>query len=142
MNMNYFIIGTAVIIVGAGVLYLLRKGGDGNSLSRKQITIKETDNIKLSILGDWLKDKNVDLEDFGGDAHLFVLKTLQDNNKDLNLPKEVIAQINKASDKKVVSFVLSDRDYNTKEVLIVFGDTIDPGLEVKLTKDVTELNIK
>jgi len=142
MNMNYFIIGTAIIIVGAGVFYLLNRGGKSHGLTAKQITIKNTDNIKLSDIGPWLKEKNVDLDDFVDNTHLVVFKNLQGNLKDLHLPEEIISKVTNLTHKKVLCFVLSDKDYNTKEVLILVGDSIDQNLEVKLTKDVTELNIR
>lgn len=140
--MNYFIIGTAIIIVGAGVYYLINRDSNTRRLTTDQISIKNTDSISLADLGPWLKEKDVDLDDFRKNLKLFAFKNIRGNQKVNNLPKDVLDRLNSLGDKKTICFTLSDNDLNTKQVLIVIGDSIDPKLESILTKDVTELHLK
>lgn len=141
MTINYFIIGTSLIVVGVGVYYLIKtKGGTNNPLPQ-DITFKETDIIRLSDIGPWLKEKDVDFEDFGKVSKLYVFKNFKISVGDFHLSEKIIAQLQDGGKSEAVAFVLSDMSYNTKSVFIVAGDSIEPKLELLMKQDVTELNI-
>lgn len=141
--MNYFAIGATIIIVGAGVYYILKKRmGDVSAVTSEMITLKEVEVIKLSCIGPWLKDMNVDSDDFGKLSRLYAFKDIKSDSGNLGLPMSIMSQINNSDNTKVIAFVLTDMGFNTKQVLIVLGKTIDDSLKAILKQDVTEIHLK
>lgn len=141
--MNCFVIGATIIVVGAGVYYMLKKSESiGNSITPEMITLKEVDIVKLSCIGTWLKDLNVDSDDFGKSIRLYAFKDIESDSDRLGLPKNVMAQVNKSDHSVTIAFVLTDMDSNTKHVLIVTGQTIEDGLKAILKNNVTEIHLK
>lgn len=135
--MNYIILGTSIIVVGAGIYYLVKKAKESG---RYPIFYKETDVIKLSDIGDWLKTLDVDMEDFGKIRRIYVIKNI--TNSQLGLSDDIKAKLEKSSSKKVLAFVLSDMNDNTKNVMIVIGNLIDEKFAAKLHNEITEINLK
>lgn len=141
--MNYFVIGATIIVVGAGVYYILKKrGGNVAQITPEMITLKDVDVVSLSCIGPWLKDQNVDSDDFGKLLRLFAFRDIASDSKKLGLPKNVLSQINNSDNSKAIAFVLTDIEFNTKQVLIVIGKTVDESLIAILKQDVTEIHLK
>lgn len=135
--MNYIIWGTSIIVVGAGIYYLVKKAKESG---RYPISYKETDVIRLSDIGDWLKTLDVDMEDFGKIRRIYVVKNI--TNSQLDLSDDIKAKLEKSSSKKVLAFVLSDMNDNTKNVMIIIGNLIDEKFAAKLHNEITEINLK
>lgn len=144
MSVNYLIIGAAIVVVGAGCyfVYKNKKIKDPAAIDPSKLTVKNMDVIDLSCVGPWLKDKDVDLDDFDKGIKLYALKSIRSSVSSLGLPKEVAKKITEDAGKEVVAFVLSDKDNNTLHALIVVGDAIDENLKNMMATDVTEIHIK
>ena len=141
--MNYFVIGATVIVVGAGVYYLLKsRRGNVASITPDMITLKEVDFVKLSCVGPWLKEQNVDSDDFGKTLRLYAFKDIKSKFQTLGLPKSIMNQVNNNSHNVATAFVLTDMESNTKQVLIFVGKAIDDSLKAILNQDVTEIHLK
>lgn len=141
--MNYFIIGATVIVVGAGAYYIIHKlKGSVRPIEQDMITVNEVDVVKLSCIGPWLKDQNVDSDDFGKVTRLFAFKDIKSDSKNLGLPKNIISQINNNCKKEAIAFALTDMKINTRQVLIVIGKSIDESLKEILKHEVTEIHLK
>lgn len=136
---NCLIVGTTIVVVGAGIYYLIKKvlEPDGPIIT----TCKETDTIKMSDIGEWLKTLDVDMEDFGKIRRIFVVKNLDVNTPDINLTDEIKEKLSNSTDKVVVAFVLSDMNQNTKNAVVVIGKSIEEKFEKILKKEVTEINL-
>lgn len=137
--MNYIILGTSIIVVGAGIYYLVKKARKYNSYP---IDYKETDVIKFSDIGDWLKTLDVDIEDFGKSCRIYIVKNITSSLSNLNLSNGLKEKLEESSSKKVLAFVLSDMNNNTKNVLIVIGNLIDDKFKAILHDEITEINLK
>lgn len=149
--MNYIIFGASIIVVGACVYYLVIKRPERGVIKRNlvvnkkgsggdyTIDYKETEVIKLSDIGEWLKKLDIDIEDFEK-RRIYVVKNIV--NSQLGFSDEIKAKLEKSSLKKVLAFVLSDMNNNTKNVMIVIGDLIDEKFESKLSDEVTEIKLK
>lgn len=141
--MNYFVIGATVIVVCAGVYYILKNlGGNIAPITPDMVTLKEVEVIKLSCIGPWLKEQNVDSDDFGKVSRLYAFKDIKSGSEKLGLPKSVTSQINNSGNSNAIAFVLTDMDSNTKQVLILIGKDIEESLNVILKQDVTEIHLK
>lgn len=137
--MNYIILGSSIIVVGAGIYYLVKKAKKYNYYP---IDYKETDVIKFSDIGDWLKTLDVDMEDFGKSRRIYIVKNITSSQSNLNLSNGLKEKLEKSSSKKVLAFVLSDMNNNTKNVLIVIGNLIDDKFKAILHNEITEINLK
>lgn len=135
---SYIVIGTSIVIVGAGIYYLIKKS-KGSTVY--PIDYKEVDVIQMKHIGDWLKTTDVDMEDFGKTRHIYVIQNIGNNISNVKLSKELKEKIDLAEDKKVLAFVLSDNDGNTKAAAVVIGNEIDRKFESSLKGEVTEINI-
>lgn len=136
MSINYFIIGASIIIVGAGVYYLVK-----NRTPNFGIKFREVEVISTSEIGPWLKDLDVDIDDFKSSRHLFVQKNLSSTSEKLNLPDDIVSSLKRSSYPYTLAFILSDSKLNTESVLIVSGRELSPNLEKLLKNDVTELKL-
>lgn len=143
-TLNYFIIGAAIIVVGAGTYYLLirRTRRGGKVLDPAQINIKEVETASLKDLAPWLKSLNLDFEDFGKTIRLFALRNLHSSANNFNLPKDYVEKLKASSAKNIVAFVITDMELNTKNVLLVTCNVMEPNLANVLKKDVNELNLR
>lgn len=135
---NCLIVGTTIVVVGAGIYYLIKKARETNGYI---ITCKETDTIKMSDIGEWLKTLDVDMEDFGKTRRIFVVKNLDVNTPGIDLTDEIKEKLSNSTDKVVVAFVLSDMNQNTKNAVVVIGKSIEEKFEKILKKEVTEINL-
>lgn len=139
MSINYFIIGASIIIVGAGVYYLVKK--TKNETPNFGIKFREVEVISTSEIGPWLKDLDVDIDDFKSSRHLFVQKNLSSTSEKLNLPDDIVSSLESNNNPYTLAFILSDSKLNTESVLIVSGKEISPNLQNLLKNDVTELKL-
>ncbi|MBD5269846.1 MAG: hypothetical protein HDS43_04440 [Bacteroides sp.] len=140
MSINYFIIGASIIIVGtAGVYYLVKKIKNGTP--NFEIKFREVEVISTSEIGPWLKDLDVDIDDFKSSRHLFVQKNLSSKSEKLNFPDDIVSSLKRSSNPYMLAFILSDSKLNTESVLIISGKEISPNLEKLLKNDVTELKL-
>lgn len=141
--MNYFVIGATVIVVGAGAYYIVKKLRDKVSpITPEMITLKEVEVIKLSCIGPWLKEQDVDSDDFGKMSRLFAFKDIKSDAKKIGLPMSILSKIDDSNNNNAIAFVLTDMDSNTQSILIAIGKSIDDNLMAILRQDVTEIHLK